>query len=221
MTHQCFRAALLFVLALHFTKAHAQSVSSQDTQEWNDVQLSVPVARNIDFNLIGTLRWGRGLSRPVDERIGAGFTFKLGQYLSASAGYLHIGMQPSEGRLVFEERALFPITVRVPLGKFSLSDRNQFERRMRHPGVDSSRYRNRLQLEHPLGSARMRLSIFFSDEIFYDWSFGAWGRNRAAVGVTKVLNKHLTGDLYYLRQNDSHSTPGDLHVIGTALRVKL
>jgi hypothetical protein len=67
----------------------------------------------------------------------------------------------------------------------------------------------------------MNLSAFIADEVFYDWSFDAWVRNRFQVGVSRVFNKHFTGDLWYLRQNDGHSIPGDLHVIGTSLRFRL
>ena len=41
------------------------------------------------------------------------------------------------------------------------------------------------------------------------------------VGGTKVFNKHITQDIYYLRQNDGVSVLGDLNVVGTTLRVKL
>lgn len=191
-----------------------------DTQEWNDVQFAVPITKQIDFVLQGTLRFGRDISRPVDERLGFGFSFKIGKYLTISPNYLHIGTQPFANIKQFENRMGLPILVRFPVGKFRISDRNLFERRLRRPGIDSTRYRNRLQVEHPIAPARYQLSLYVSNEVFYDWSVNHWVRNRAAVGVTKVFNKNLQGDLYYLRQNDSHSRPGDLHVIGTALRIR-
>lgn len=33
--------------------------------------------------------------------------------------------------------------------------------------------------------------------------------------------ERYTGELYYLRQNDGRSRPGDLHVIGSVLRIRL
>jgi hypothetical protein len=171
--------------------------------------------------LQGTIRNGRNLDRPVDERLGIGFSFKLGKYLTVIPNYLYIGTQPFEGRRVFEDRLSVTTNIRIPVGRFVLADRNLFERRFRRPGGNSTRYRNRLQVEHPFGPAKQKISLFVSDEVFYDWSFNAWVRNRASVGMSKAVNKHLTFDLYYLRQNDSHSVPGDLHVIGTAWRFKL
>jgi len=217
------RLTLCLFLMLHASSVvRGQTIPSRhDTQNWNDVYLTVPLSKHVDYVMQGTLRNGRDLSRPVDERLGIGFSFKLGKYLTVVPNYLYIGMQPFEGRRVFENRLSVPATVRVPVGGFLLSDRNLIERRFRQPGTVSTRYRNRLQVEHSIGPSKQKIALFVSDEVFYDWSFNAWVRNRAAVGVSKVVNKHLTLELYYLRQNDSHSVPGDLHVIGSTWRFKL
>jgi hypothetical protein len=211
----------VFILVGSSSVVLGQSLPSRsDTQNWNDVFFTVPLSKQADFVMQGTLRNGRNLSRPVDERLGFGFAFKFGKYLTVTPNYLAIGMQPFEGRKVFENRLSVPATVRVPAGHFVLSDRNLFERRFRHPGINTTRYRNRFQADHPIGPPKQKISLFVSDEVFYDWSFNAWVRNRAAVGVSKVVNKHFTLELYYLRQNDSHSVPGDLHVIGSTWRFK-
>ena len=209
--------SLLFVIPVS-----AQSVLDQtDNQQWNEVQLAVPVTSRFDFNLLGGLRLGRNISHAVDERIGAGFTFKVNKYVSVSPNYLHIGMQPFAGRRIWENRLTLPVQIRFNLGEFRLTDRNQFERRIRSTGQRSTRYRNRLLLEHPVGADNLGLSVFIGDEVFYDWTVDRWVRNRFAAGVTKVFNKHFTQDLYYLRQNDGVSVPGDLNVIGTILRFRL
>jgi hypothetical protein len=212
---------VFMLLSVGGVNAQSSRPARSDTQNWNDVYLSVPLARQVDFLMQGTLRNGRHLTRPVDERLGIGFSFKLGKYLTVIPNYLYIGTQPFEDRRVFENRLSVITTVRIPVGHFVLADRNIFERRFRRPGIDSTRYRNRLQVEHPIGPAKQRISLFASDEVFYDWSFNALVRNRPSVGVSKAVNKHFTLELYYLRQNDSYSEPGDLHVIGTAWRFKL
>lgn len=213
---------LICVSLLFLIPVSAQSVLDQtDNQEWTEVQLAVPVTTRFDFNLLGGLRLGRDISHPVDERIGAGFTFRVNQYVNISPHYLHIGMQPFSGRRIWENRLVFPAQVRFNLGDFRLTDRNQFERRIRNSGQRSTRYRNRLLLERPVGSDKLGLTVFIGDEVFYDWTVDRWVRNRFAVGITKVFNKHFTQDLYYLRQNDGVSVPGDLNVIGTILRFRL
>lgn len=215
---------LAVVVLLFHSVALAQttSPSQTDTQSWNDVQLSVPITKNIDFNILGTLRIGRDLSRPVDERIGSGATFRFGKHLSFAPFYSYIGTQPFRGRRAWEDRLTFPATLRFEAGKFRLSDRNQFERRFRHPGgVWQTRYRNKFQVDHPIGSDRIKLSLFVSDEVFYDWAVHDWVRNRASIGISKPLTKQISLDVYYLRQNDGRSVPGDIHVIGTTWRIRL
>jgi Protein of unknown function (DUF2490) len=223
MFQPLFRCTLFLLLPLAPSVVFAQSPipPETDTQQWNDVLIAVPMTKDIDFNLLGTIRIGRDLSRAVDERIGVGFTFRAGKYLSFTPGYLHIGTQPFERRKVWESRLLFATTLRFEAGKFRFSDRNLFERRWRHPGSRSTRYRNRFQVEHPIGSDKIKLSLVASDEVFYDWSVNRWVRNRFSAGVSKVLNSNVTLDVYYLRQNDAFSRPGDLHVIGTTWRIKL
>lgn len=211
---------LLTVFALA-SCASAQLVDRTDNQQWTDVQVAVPVTKQFDFNILGTLRIGRDISRPVEERVGVGFTFKHGEHLTVAPHYFHIGMQPFRGRKLWENRLVLPVTLRFDVGKFKLSDRNQFERRFRSTGVKTTRYRNRFQVEHPIGKAEWDLSLFVSDEVFYDWTVDRWVRNRFAIGATKVFNKHYTQEFYYLRQNDGVSVPGDLNVIGTTLRFRL
>jgi hypothetical protein len=214
----------LAVLLLFRSVALAQIAlpSQTDTQEWNDVQISVPVTKNIDFNIVATLRIGRDLSRPVDERFGSGATFRFGKYLSFAPFYSYIATQPFRGRRTWENRLTFPATLRFEAGLFRLSDRNQFERRFRHPGgAVSTRYRNKFQVDHPIGPDKIKLSLFVSDEVFYDWAVNDWVRNRASIGISKPLTKQISLDLYYLRQNDGRSVPGDLHVIGTVWRIRL
>ena len=211
----------LFLLLFLTSDATAQLLDQTDNQFWSEVQLAVPVTRQFDFNIMGGLRVGRNISHPVDERIGAGFTLRAGEYVTVAPHYLHIGMQPFAGRRLWENRLVLPVTVRFNVGRFRLSDRNQFERRLRNSGIKSNRYRNRFAVEHPIGSDKLGWTVFIADEIFYDFALDRWTRNRFGVGATKVFNKHFTQDFYYLRQNDSFSLPGDLNVIGTILRVKL
>ena len=209
---------LLFVLS---GLASGQIIDRSDNQFWSEVQVAVPVTKDIDFNMLGTLRFGRYISHSVDERIGAGFTFRFGQHVQIAPNYLYIGTQPFRNRRVWESRLSLPVTLRFNIEKFRFSDRNMFERRIRNPGISSTRYRNRLSVEHSVGPKEWGLSLFVADEVFYDWSVDRWVRNRFAVGGTKVFNKHFTQDIYYLRQNDGVSIPGDLNVIGTILRIKL
>ena len=62
--------------------AQSGSPPRGDNQVWTDTQLAIPLNKTTDFVLIGIVRFGRNVSRPVNERIGAGISTKLGKYLT-------------------------------------------------------------------------------------------------------------------------------------------
>lgn len=88
-------------------------VPRHDTQQWNDVQLIVPMTSKADFILLGTLRLGRNLTRPVDERIGISFSYHPTKSVTLAPSYLHIERQPSAGRNFFEDRVAFTAAFRA------------------------------------------------------------------------------------------------------------
>jgi hypothetical protein len=200
----------------------AQSrVPESDTQSWNDVQFTVPMTKKVEFVMLGTLRFGDNLTTAVDERFGFGFNYKLNKYVTLNEAVFGREARPPNGRREHELRETFGATLQKPFGKFTLSDRNWFEHRWREPQVDAWRYRNRVRVEHPFQINKHKFNWFISDEVFYDWSLNDWVRNRAAIGANHAFNKHFTLELYYMRQNDGRSRPGDLHIIGTLWRFKL
>jgi len=204
------------------TNVFAQSaVPKKDTQAWTDVQLIVPLNKKVEFFFQGTLRIGNNLTMPVDERWGAGFNYKLSKYVTLNEYYFHREAQTPHGKSESEDRLSFGATLNIPAGKFMIVNRNWIERRWREPQVDAWRYRARVQLEHPFKIGKTKFTWFISDEVFYDWSVRDWVRNRASIGANHAFNKHFTAELYYLRQNDGRSRPGDLNIIGSRLRFRL
>lgn len=167
------------------------------------------------------MRVGGNLSIPVDERWGAGFNYKLSKYVTLNELYFHREGQTPHGRSEREERLSFGATLNIPFGKFMIVNRNWFERRWREPQTDAWRYRNRVQLEHQFAIGKTKFTWFIADEVFYDWSLHDWVRNRATIGASHTFNKHFAGELYYLRQNDGRSRPGDINIIGSRLRFRL
>ena len=213
--------AILLCAAVQRPAQSQTRVPKADTQSWNDVQFTVPLNQKMDLLIQGTVRIGGNLTTAVDGRWGFGFNYKVWKYVILNESYFHREAKPPNGRQEQEDRLTFGPTLRVPIKKFTLFDRNWFERRWRSPQVDAWRYRNRMQLEHPFKIRKAQFTFFVSDEVFYDWSLHGWVRNRFAVGARHVFNKHFTGDLYVMRQNDGRSRPGDINVIGTVMRFRL
>ncbi len=198
----------------------------EDNQFWNETQLIKPTGKNKELIIIGVLRTGRNFARPVDERIGAGFNFKLNKYLSIIPTYLYVDQQPYDGRRIQEHRLVLNATVKFNAGAFAFMDRNLVERRVRHSSADFTVYRNRLQIDHPARIGSFKFKPFIADEIWYSTQTSnaktlGWFRNRISAGIIKQFGERFSADIFYLRQNDGVSFPGNVHAIGTLFKIYL
>jgi len=223
--NRCLKRLFLISILLGAARgAHAQTakpVPRDDVQFWNDTQLAIPMSRDVDFLIQGTVRIGGNLTTPVDERWGFGFNYKVQKYITLNELYFHREATPPNGEHEYEDRLSFGATLNIPIGKFTLVNREWFERRWRHPQVDAWRYRNRVRIEHPFKIQKQQFTFFVSDEVFYDWSLHDWVRNRFGVGANHAFNKHFTLEVYGMRQNDGRTRPGNITILGSQMRFRL
>jgi len=213
---------LFFVLSsFSVLFADAQTVADEDdNQSWNDVQLTVPMTKEFDFYLAGTFRFGKNVTRLNDRRIAVGFIYKPNKSLSFQSFYSNIEARNANGRFRTEHRLNLRVGYRFPFKKFGLSHRSLFEYRLRSPR-NSFRHRPSLTFEKDIPKIIPKSKFFITEEIFYDSLLRKFSRNRLSVGITRTLTKNLSLDIFYLRQNDGFSRPGDLNVIGTSFKIKL
>jgi len=212
---------LFFLITPSVVGQIVNRVPKSDNQSWNDLQIAIPLTKKVDYTLQLTGRFGDDISQIVDLRFGAGWVIKPNKYLSFAPFYFHREARPPNGRHEREDRLTLGAQVRFPVGKFTITDRNFFERRWREPQRDAWRYRNKVQIEHPFEIEKKKFTWFVSDEVFYDWSLHLWPRNRFGAGIARPFNKHITLELYYTRQNDGFTRPGDLNIIWSTWRVRL
>jgi hypothetical protein len=71
------------------------------------------MTKKVDFILLGSLRLGRNLTRPVEQRIGISFSVNPTKSLNLVPSYLHIERQPSAGRSFFEDRVALTATFKA------------------------------------------------------------------------------------------------------------
>lgn len=194
-----------------------------DGQFWNETQIVKPWGPKRDLMLIGVLRLGRDFKRPVDERIGAAVVFKVHPNLSIIPMYIHVTQQPFAGSSIHEHRLNLNITGKVALGRFTFTDRNLIERRVRHSQRDFTMYRNRLQIDYPIKIGDATWKPFIADEVFYSTQTTAsgragWFRNRIGGGILRQFNENFYAEFFYVYQHDGVSRPGNVHAIGTLFR---
>ena len=213
---------ILAIVAFCAAIASAQLITDdEDVQSWNEIQLTAPLSKSFDFYTAVSMRFGTNVTRLSDGRFAIGFVWKPAKSLSISPFYLSIRARNSRGRFRQENRLNLRATYRFPIESFGLTHRSTYEYRMRAP-ANTWRYRGALTFEKDLPKSFIPQAKFYlGDEVFYDSATGKFSRNRFTIGVNKTLNKNLAVDVYYMRQNDGYSHPGDLNVIGLTWRVKL
>ena len=215
---------LLFLLLFGCSavSAGAQAlVDRDDNQSWNDLQLTVPMNKQFDFYMALTERFGKNISQVNDERLAIGFVYKPHKSWSFMPFYWNISARNSRNRFRTEHRLNLRIGYRFPFKSFGLSHRSTFERRLRRP-QNSWRYRASLTFDKDIPKNIIPGAKFFiTDEIFYDSLLKEFSRHRFTIGVTKTLTKKLSLDIYYMRQMDGLSRPGDLNVVGTSWKIRL
>ena len=200
----------------------AQTITDdEDIQSWNDVQLTIPISKQFDFYTALTLRFGKNVTRLNDGRYAVGIVYKPSKSWSFQPFYWFIDARNSRSQFKAEHRLNLRVGYRFPFKRFGLSHRSAFEYRRRQP-QNSFRYRPSLTFDKDIPKSIVpKAKFFISDEIFYDSILNKFSRNRFSIGITKTITKKLSLDLYYMRQNDGYSRPGDLNVIWTSWKIKL
>jgi hypothetical protein len=214
-----FVSALMVCLTL---SASAQTLlEPEDNQSWNDVQLTAPMSKHFDFTTAVTMRVGKNATRLNDGRFSVGFVYKPSKSVSLQPFYWYVRARNSRGQFRTEHRLNLRATYRFPFKSFGLSHRSSFEYRLRRP-QNSWRYRPALTFEKALPEKFISDAKFFvTEEVFYDSLLKKFSRSRFSVGINKAVSKNLSVDVYYMRQNDGFSRPGDLNIVGTTWRVRL
>ncbi|MFZ1699692.1 MAG: DUF2490 domain-containing protein [Pyrinomonadaceae bacterium] len=198
-----------------------QPQDDEDFQSWNDISITIPVSKRVDLSLQTTARFTQNVSRFNEARVGAGLSVKLTKAVSVSNAYTYIESRNSSGAFRIEHRYSLRGTYKFPTKSFGLVHRSTYEYRGRSSG-NSWRYRAALTFEKGLPEKVIpKVKIFITEEPFYMSTTRKFSRNRFTIGINKVLTPKLSLDIYYVRQNDGFSHPGDLNVIGTSWKIKL
>ena len=226
--------SLLFTIFYSISSVLPQTPATNDTdyQFWNETQLTFPLVKTEDdsgkttdklsFFLNGNLRVGENIRRFVDERIGFGFDYKHNKYVSFTPSYIYVAQRPEAGVKQYESRLRFAVNLENGWRKFSVSDRNLVEYRLRNNSSDSVRYRNRLRFLYPIKKDKKELFVpFAANEIYYDFQAKTFSRNEFSVGLSRKLNRNATADFFYLLRTNRSGSPKQLNVFGVNLKIRI
>jgi hypothetical protein len=136
------------------------------------------------------------------------------KFLMLRTGYLFDKTNPHDVSTVFME-----LTNRFYMGHgIQVIDRNRGDLRFQN-GAFLPRYRNRVQMQRPSELGAHEINPYANAEAFYDWRYNAFNRQRYSAGAEYTLTRHFVLEGYYLRQQDSHTKPKGLNVLGAVLQI--
>ena len=143
------------------------------------------------------------------------------KYLVFRAGYRY-QTSLTNATSASENRGILELTPRYRLPwQMVITDRNRGEFRFIQGQPFSERYRNRLRLERDVQYGWFNCTPYVYGEIFYDTRYDGWTRNQYAVGAQFPVGPHVILEPYYLRQNNSDSTPAHINAVGFKLNLYL
>jgi hypothetical protein len=185
------------------------------------LELIVPLQRRIGLRLYGF--YVGEVKVPVAQ---LDVPVQITKFLTITPSYLYVNVpasglntavsrQPAQFTRNYEEHQ-FRIdgTLKFPIRKFEISDRNMYVRRFR-PTDEINRYRNRIMVAHPLTVKGHIWKPYASYEAFYDWPNVGWMRHRVWAGVTVALEKHVSFQPSYI--HDSSRNLKDIDYLMVAL----
>jgi hypothetical protein len=117
---------------------------------------------------------------------------------------------------VVQNRLLTELTLRYHLWSILATDRNGFDWRWTN-GTYSTRYRNRLQLEHTATIGTYEVTPYASAEVIYLLSGGYWNQIRYRAGVQLPIVPHFSVQVYYGYDHVWHPNPANVDALGLTL----
>ncbi len=219
--------SLPFVIAVCFALSavsFSQTGFETDFQLWNETHFIVPLTKKKDlsFILITSGRLGNNGKTATEGRLGGMISKKVNDYVSVGAGYQYRYSNSTFKQSRYEGRYIGWVTFTVPLiKKLTLVNRNQVQYEDRFSRPNATVIRNRLWLKREVTLGKRKVEAFVSFEPFYDTRIKGLARYRTQVGISNKFNKKFSGDLFYVRQDETgaRTRPGTLNGIGTNFRV--
>lgn len=226
---------ILFIAALCglFTSSvFSQTVDeNSDIVAWSDATLIVPLTKRDEggkrvdqwiLNVTGTLRFGRNIKRPVDERGQATINYRFNKYFTAGTGYMYRRYRLTEAQRLYEHRMMFFLLAEKKWPSVVLKNRALTTYLIKNSRSDTVVYRNRIQIGFPIVKNKKEVvTPYIADEPFYDFSLKRWFRNDLHIGVSKQFTPKFGADFFYLRQGINTGALRQTNGFGMSFRYRL
>jgi hypothetical protein len=139
------------------------------------------------------------------------------RFLTFRAGYLYL-TELGGSRATPENRGILEFLAKYPVpAKFVITDRSRFEFRFLRGQGYSTRYRNRLGIEHDLKAGPVEFTPYIQAEAYYDGRYDAWTTTRYNLGTQFQAGPYLVVEPFAARLHNTRSSTPHIHALGLKL----
>lgn len=217
-------ACTLFSLVLWWAQV---GWTRDDFQSWNAVEITKRLGPRWEVFFAPEIRLRNDASELFYHEYRQGVRWKPLKHLQVGMNYLFVRNE-SSGKPLEEHAAELDVTPQANVGLLKILMRGRLELRTVQGSAGEQEWRVRLmpKVVYPVSLGGHRLSVFASDDVFYDDTADAWNQNRLSLSVSLPLRQargvEASLDVYYMLQ--SQRSPrhdwNSNHILGTKLGVK-
>ena len=194
-----------------------------DTQLWNELDVTGPLATKTTITGIAKVRFSESLPNPSLTALEADVNHKVGDWWLA-VGYRYDATPDRAEEVVDHKSVKISQSVKLFGSRSWRFGRNTLGLRLRLDSTldaSSNPYRARVRFEYRRATEGLSWMsyLFTSDEVFYEFQDQAWYRNRFRAGANLVLSERTDLQVFYQRQDSNNSTPGAINALGLTLDV--
>src|SRR5213083_562292 len=184
-------------------------VQASNTREGGD-PTQLTIGPDLEFYIKPLIRLKQVTAFDLDDTKSRPLVFTAGyRYLAAPDS-------PSTNRMELTATSHFPAKPGL-----LISDRNRSDLDWSN-GMFKWRYRNKLEIEKPLGIRSYHPAPYSSVEVYYESQYQKWSTTEVYAGCLFPIKKRFQLDAYYEHQNNTGKSPNrQLHGIGLTLNIYL
>lgn len=195
--------------------------ADDDWQYWNLFQIKAKVTDEISWRVFSEQWLVDDFSHFYLTNVDTGLTWKSNKYWSLGAFYRHQYVAPVNASSISENRYYPEITFYAPFEHIKFSDRTRFEYHDTRK-KDFWIFRNRLTATVPFKIKDLPVDPYIYNELFYHTQIGGIQENRAGVGLSFGLGKHVNLNIFYqVRHTRKRADWQSAQVLGTMWTLSL
>lgn len=217
MKAQVIEPVVLLVIMVSVVATVADA--RDDFESWPKISIKKKITDKLYFKSEPKLKYKDDSSDFLYWEIVNGFGYNAHKNLELGIYHLYADEKDaSTGKWTDENRGRLEATLKTTWEGLKLSNRNRYEYRV-VGAKPKSRYRTRVKIEYPTELFGEKISLYVSNEFFYDFRADAYNQNRAAVGFTRKLSEKITLDTQYIYRADKGSNDWKgRHVLEPAIK---